>query len=117
MELDAELIDVAGDLGPLRLVLFQLILQVRNLGSVFYRGCRRRMRDGCWLAAFFAGQGHAGGRGIDYKRGRAMRAGENDIVARCRDGSGQAACWLHEPELSRRYTAFVAENARADRVA
>ena len=85
MKLDAELIDIASDLRPLRFVLFQLILQIGNLGRDFRWRLGRGRGDYRGLAAILAGQRHPRRRGVDDKRGRAMRAGEDDIFARRRD--------------------------------
>ena len=97
MELDAELIDITGDLSSLRFVLLQLMLKIRNADSVFSRCLDRDLRDGGRFSALLAIERHSGRGGVDHKRGGAMRAGENDIAARRLSGNGRAACVLHWP--------------------
>ncbi len=79
MKLDAELIDVARDLSPLRFVLFQLMLDIGNSDGVVRRGGKGRIRNCGWFPALLAVQSHARGGGIDDQRGGAKRAGKNDI--------------------------------------
>jgi hypothetical protein len=67
VQLDAELVYVASDLGALRLVLFELMLEFgkfgRAFGGSFEGGVRYRGRVTTLLAIYR----HAGRRGVDYK--------------------------------------------------
>ena len=85
MKLDAELIDVAGDLGSLGFVFLQLMLKIGNFNRVFGGRFHGGVRNGGWFAALLAIQGHSRRGGIDDERRSAMRAGEDDVAARFRD--------------------------------
>ena len=79
MDLDGELIDVARHLSALRLVLFQLALQVnpgvRGLG---FQTFRRHFR---FCGTDLARYGHARGRCIDDQGTLAVDAGKEDVRA------------------------------------
>lgn len=72
MELDAELVDVARDLGPLRFVLFELMRQIGNPRRAFRGGFDRYLRHGRWFAALLTIQRHPSRSRIDHERGRAI---------------------------------------------
>jgi hypothetical protein len=95
MQLDAELVDVAGDLGALRFVLLQLMLEIGNFHGIFGSRFDRDLRNRRRLTAPLAIQRDSGRGRIDYKRSGAIRAGEDDIAARRLHGSSRAAHWLH----------------------
>lgn len=94
MQLDAVLIDVAGDFGALRLVFSQLVLQIRDAECVT-RGCfEGPIGDDDRLPAFLTGEGKTCGRRINNERRRTMQALEDDVGAPGRQDLGGAAC-LH----------------------
>ena len=78
MELDAELIDVTGDFGALRFVLFQLALQIGGLLR-----CRGRARRYHWnkrrFTATLAVQSHSSGCRVDHEWASALLALEEEI--------------------------------------
>jgi hypothetical protein len=82
MQLNAELIDVARDLGPLRFVFLQLVLEIRNPSGIFRDDFDWRGWDSNRLATFLAIDRQSGRRGVDDQCSRAVRAGENDVAAR-----------------------------------
>ena len=82
MQLDIELVDITGDFGALRFVLFELMLEFGNLDRVFCGNLEGGMRHCGGVATLLALQRHSGSSGVDDERGRAIRAGENDVVAR-----------------------------------
>ena len=69
MQLDAELIDVAGDFDPLGFVLFELMLYIRSLVGNLDRVSCGRFGSGTgnhrWLATLLAIQRHPGRGGVD----------------------------------------------------
>lgn len=89
MQLDAVLVDVARDLCPLRFVLLQLMLEIRNkervCGRVIYFG---RGRHASFVRAVVAAERNAGGGSVDDIRRSAVTAGENDVRARLSGGYG-----------------------------
>ncbi len=98
MQLNGELIDVAGDFGALRFVLFQFPLHV-------FRNCRRRCFCSwhrCRLRATLTRHRHSGRSAIHHQRTRAMLTGKYDIGGGCGNGGAR---WLHHQQLSKRYTA------------
>ena len=95
MKLDAELIYVAGDLGPLRFIFLQLMLEVRDLPGVFAGGFEPWVRYRRRFSALLAIKGHPGGRGVDNKRSGAMPAGEDNIAARYLDSGSRSGARLH----------------------
>ena len=78
MQLDRELIDVAGDLSALRFVLFQFaanLIRVRERACIWLFNLRNR----CLLSAFLAGQIQPRGRSIRDERCFAMLAVKENI--------------------------------------
>src|SRR5690349_15263562 len=80
MELNAQLVDVAGYFRPLRFILLQFPLQVREF-------LRRRRADGHWhhwddrwFAAALAVQCHSGGGGVNNERTGAVLTLEKEIA-------------------------------------
>src|SRR5215210_7421785 len=78
MKLDAVLVDVAGDLGALRLVFLQLVLKICAANRINQRDFRRYLRDGGRLTAPLAIQCEPRRGRTDDKRGRAMLAFKNN---------------------------------------
>ena len=103
MQLDRELIDVAGNFGTLRFIFSQL-------SPDFFRVSQRihvrllRFRNGGQLAALLAGQHHAGGRSIHDQRGFAMLAMEEDVGI-SRDFAEGMSRRFHDQITSSRYAA------------
>jgi len=82
VKLDAQLIDVTGNLGPLRFVFFQLMLKIGDFRGI--NGLRSRMRNDGRLAAALALQGRSRRGRVHYERSSAMGACENNILSRRR---------------------------------
>ena len=99
MKLDAHLVNVTGNLGALRFVFLQLMLEIGDFHRVVGGRFERDLRNRRGFAALLAIQRHSGRCGIDDERGRAMRAGENDVAARRLHGSSRATCGLHWPMI------------------
>src|SRR3954454_4146669 len=90
MQLDAELIDVAGDFRALRFVFFKLALQVSAMRLDFTVRSLLLSRHG-WdrrrFATLLTVQGHSCGRGINNQRRGAMDAGKSNVwCCMCRRG-------------------------------
>jgi hypothetical protein len=82
MQLDAELVDVAGDFCALRFVFFDLTLQISAVrlnftirGATLFLQCR----DRCWLPTFLAVQRHSGSCGVNDQRRGAMGACKSNV--------------------------------------
>ena len=95
MELDTELIDVSGNLGPLRFVFLELMLKFGN------PDCRLRgyldvaRRHGDWRSAFLTGYRHPG-RGSIYNEGSSTTGtSEQDIAWRQYSFEGLAGYRRH----------------------
>lgn len=84
LDLNVELVDVAGDFGALGFVFFELPFQVVD----FAGNALGVLRNLGGPAAFLAGKRHPRGGGVHDERGGAMRACENDVgIAHARGGS------------------------------
>jgi hypothetical protein len=99
MELDTELVDVAGHFSPLRFIFLQLVLKIGDLGSVLRRlldlGALRHAQR---LVTVLAVDGQTCRSGIDDQRDGAMLAIEDDVaVAHVRKRSGGIGRGLHQP--------------------
>ena len=81
VQLDAELIDITGDLGALRLILFNLTLEVGEVGvRLCVDRCTRRNRwHWSWFAALLAVQRHSFGGGVHDKGRGTMNTGEGNV--------------------------------------
>ena len=95
MQLDAELIDVAGDLSALRLIFLQLMLEIGDFHGVFARGFERCVWYRGWFSALLAIKGHPGGRGVYDERSGTMPASEDNIAARYLDCDSRSGARLH----------------------
>src|ERR1700730_2150866 len=102
MQLNAELIDVTGDLGPLRFVLGELAANFFCIGQRIRTRFLRR-RHSSEFAALLAGQGHSGGGSIYDQRRLAVLAMKENIGIGCDLAQGMFCRFsLHGKSTSRR---------------
>src|SRR5207248_6292532 len=79
MQLNAELVNVAGNFGPLGFVLLQCPMQIGQLLWRRRTGGHRRHRNGGWLATLLAIQRHSGCSGVNDEWTRAMLTLEEQV--------------------------------------
>ena len=80
MQLNAQLVDIAGHFRPLRLILLQFSLQIGEFLRRSRAGGHGSRRDGCWLAAALAIHGHSGGGGVNDEGTGAVLTLEEEIA-------------------------------------
>ncbi|MEY2539943.1 MAG: hypothetical protein QOG67_3683 [Verrucomicrobiota bacterium] len=86
MQLNAQLVDVSRNLGPLRVVLFQLSPQFSDARFRFgdlFRADRGNIGNYSGFAALLTGQAHSSGGDVYHQRGGAMDASECDVAYYC----------------------------------
>lgn len=82
MQLDAELVDIAGDLCALRFVFFDLALQISAVRLNFGVGSATLFqwwRNGRRFATFLTVQRHSSGGGVNDQRRGAMGTGKSNV--------------------------------------
>ena len=82
MKLDAELVDVTGDLRALTLVFFKLMMEIGDARRGLSRGSDSGKGNDGGLAALLALKGRPGRGCIDHQRSRTMRAVKHDVIGR-----------------------------------
>src|ERR1700736_3300549 len=101
MQLDRELIDVAGDFSALRLIFRELAADFVGV-SKCVRARFFRLWNGCKFTALLAGQCHPCGRAIRYQRSFAMLAMKENVRIGC-DLAERTFRRFHDKRTSRRY--------------
>jgi len=80
MELNAELIDVAGNFRPLRFIFLQFPLQIGEFQRRHRAGGGGRRRDDRWFAAALTVYRHSRGGGVNDERAGAVLALEKEVA-------------------------------------
>jgi hypothetical protein len=104
VQLNAELVNVTGNFGPLRFVLTQSSLQFVQLCSGVHRRLAR-LGNGGRLAATLTTQSHSGSRSVYNQRRLAMLAPKKNVRIDCLLGA-RSRCALHDKGSSSRYAAL-----------